>query len=207
MRFPSIRLTALGCVALMMSTGGAAGAVIGFGTVPETVLVGETVTIPARITYESGETASLFSYGIVLLGVSSWLNRVTILETEVPAGLNYNGVSGPGALRVSGTDFTGVKGTINLSGDPLVFYGGDTLVIFHLQFQEPGTYPLRLDFLNTLGPTEDIFVDGQGAVLDERIRFGNHSVTVLVPEPEGVGLLIPSFLLLGLRRHHRSVKL
>ena len=41
------------------------------------------------------------------------------------------------------------------------------------------SYPLRLDFFNTLGPTEQIFVDGQGNVLDPQIAFGEALVTHL----------------------------
>ena len=59
----------------------------------------------------------------------------------------------------------------------------------------PDSYPLRLEFFRTVGPNEQFFLDGAGAVLDGQIEFGE-ALVVVIPEPSA-GALIAIALGLG----------
>src|ERR1044071_1027667 len=79
---------------------------IGFDRPRYDILPGQTVPLNIRI--DPAPTAGLFSYGLELLfdpasGVVP--NEGAI---SVPAGLDFNGPKGPGALKAVGPGFAGV---------------------------------------------------------------------------------------------------
>ena len=93
--------------------------------------------------------------------------------------------------------FAGVKGNIDQNLNPLVPYESPllaTMVITNLA-SAPDSYPLQLDFFETLGANEQFYVDGAGTVLDDLIQFGSARV-VVIPEPPSYALLIIAILAL-----------
>jgi hypothetical protein len=78
------------------------------------------------------------------------------------------------------------------------------LATFTLGFNQPGSYPLNLDFFNTFGPSEDIFVTGSGTVLDPQITFGSTLLQVVIPEPQLAALLCLAICCLAARRRPRN---
>jgi hypothetical protein len=136
----------------------------------------------------------LFSFGVrmvydpILGGV---VNEDAIL---VPPALDYNGAQGPGALKAVGQGFAAVKGTVDALAFPAVYYAGSELATFNVTALTPGDYAVTLELYRTLGPTESIFVSGNGVTLDSQIRFGT-AIFHVVPEPAsgflaGAGLLL-----------------
>jgi hypothetical protein len=183
-------------LALLSST---EAAIVSFAGPPSTVVIGQTVPLRVEITYEAGEVNSLFSYGVALLPAPG-ATDVMALSIELPPPLDFNGILGPGAMRVLRSDFMAAKGTVDLSANPLAFYPGTLIATFNVRFDAAGSYPLRLDFFNTLGPTEDIFVTGGGAVLDNNITFGSTVIQVVIPEPHLAALLACGAGCLAFRR-------
>ncbi|MFN0126542.1 MAG: hypothetical protein ACKV19_07655 [Verrucomicrobiales bacterium] len=163
------------------------------------VLVNDPVRMTVTIDHEGSDTDALFSYGISVVG--DWEAQAIFPQgVDVPAALDFNGVAGPGAFIGLGDEFIGVKGTVNLSVNPIEMYGGRVLAEFQLRFAQPGSYELRLDFFNTLGPTEDIFVNQDGIAIDDQIEFRPGLVQVVIPEPRIPTLLLAAAVSLLVRR-------
>lgn len=197
----SIFLLILGLACL--AGGPSRAAVIDFAGPQPVVLVNEPVTLRVQISYAQGEVNSLFSFGVAAIteGLPTW---IVPLGVDVPGPLDFNGVAGPGAQKIVFPEFIGAKGTVDLSANPVLTYTGAVLAEVRYQFNEPGTYPIRLDFFNTLGPTEDIFVNGNGVAIDDSIEFGSTIVHVIIPEPRLAMLLLAAALCLLARRRVRS---
>lgn len=137
--------------------------------------------IPVRVQMDPVDAAGLYSYGVRLtftpiVGVS-----VTVVPLPV---LDFNGVLGPGAVMDTGPGFAAVKGTAESVAAPST---NPFLATFLMEFSQPGDYPLGLELFNTLGPTEEIFVNGSGLHLDPDIMFG--SAVVHVTSPPGGGAI------------------
>ncbi len=158
---------------------------IGFDRDLYQITPGQTFVVTVAI--EPNSLSGLFSYA-VKLNVDDLKARVSgAASISVPAALDFNGVAGPGALKAVGTGFAAVKGTVDFFASPVVYYSGSQLAIFTLTDRSAtfGRYTLSLEGYNTLGPTESLFVDGAGTVLDKSITFGTATVNV-VPEPSVV---------------------
>ncbi|MFN0127300.1 MAG: hypothetical protein ACKV19_11510 [Verrucomicrobiales bacterium] len=199
MNRPSIHSCASLVTALGLLSSPAQAAVIDFAGTHPVALVGQPFAVAVEITYEAGETTSLFSYGVSVLPAASAIG-ISTFSIDVPAPLEFNGTLGPGAFRAIQSDFAGVKGTVDLLPVPIEPYPGKLLATFNLRFDLPGSYPLRLDIFNTLGPTEDIFVAGDGAVLDDQITFGSTVISVVIPETQCAALLSSGLVCMALRR-------
>ncbi|MAE63771.1 MAG: hypothetical protein CMJ18_05820 [Phycisphaeraceae bacterium] len=65
---------------------------------------------------------------------------------------------------------------------------------------EPDSYVLSLSIARDF-PSEDVFIDGNGAVRDSEINFG--TALVIVPEPATLGLIALLAHLVGARRARR----
>lgn len=191
-------IACVGGVLLLLATP-ARSVVISFADPQPVVLVNDPVRMTVTIDTGATDTEALFSYGISVVG--DWdAQAILPLGVAVPAALDYNGVAGPGALIGLGDEFIGVKGTVNLSGNPIEMYAGNVLAEFQLRFTQPGSYELRLDFFNTLGPTEDIFVNQDGIAIDDQIEFRPGLVQVVIPEPRISTLLLAATASLLVRR-------
>jgi len=75
-----------------------------------------------------------------------------------------------------GTEFAAAKGTAEFFASDRPALTRVILVGFMLRDLGRGPYTLTLDFFNTLGPTEQIFVDAAGRALDSEIEFGRAEV-------------------------------
>lgn len=148
--------------------------------------LGTPIAIRTRL--DAPVPAGLFSYGLRLVFDPRAGGLITEGGIITPAPLNFNGVEGPGALKSIETDNAAVKGTIDVFADPQVYFAGTDFVVFDISFSNPGEYELGLASFRTLGPTESIFVSGDGTDLDDLIQFGTATLTV-VPEP-GVARLV-----------------
>jgi hypothetical protein len=140
--------------------------------------------------------AGLFSYGVRITFPSTSAAAAASDSILIPSPLDFGGVLGAGAFRQVSPGSLAVKGTVEQSPN-LLAYSGELLAMFNLTAGDlnlGNTFSLGLDLFRTLGPTESIFVDGQGNPLDGRLQFGGATVTV-VPEPEVLTLLSLPLLL------------
>jgi len=148
---------------------------------------GAPLNVTLSIAYETDEPMDLFSYGVKLFGTSN-ADHILFDSVQPVASLDFNGVAGDGALVAIMAGEAGVKGTVNLANDPLQIYQGSELATFTLSVGAAGNYELTSDFFNTLGPTEAIFVSGDGTQLDPLLAFSKATITV-IPEPSSALLL------------------
>lgn len=147
---------------------------VGFDKQRYDVLPGET--IPLNIVIDPAPGAGLFSYGLELLFDPASGLVASEDAISVPAGLNFNGPKGPGALKAVGAGFAGVKGTVDFFAEPSPPYLGSSVATFNFTDNAPSPTPLRLDLFLTLGANESVFVDGLGNVLDDKITFGSATI-------------------------------
>lgn len=148
--------------------------------------------------------AGILSYGVTLKFDDSAfeLGRPSI---EIPAGLNFNGFAGPGALSDSGPGFVSVKGTVDFLGQAVVRYDAALIlsVVLEPKNVEVGqTTLLDLEPYFTAGPNESLFIDGNGQVLDSQLAFQS-AIVEFVPEPSSATLLAIGAAILGSRRRRR----
>ncbi len=134
----------------------------------------------------------LFSYSWQLTFASANANVANIL---VPAELNYFGFV-DGANILSNPGLVGVEGNVNqVTVKP---YDGSLLATISLTnlADVPSEYDVTLSLAPHL-PKEQLFLDGQGNVLDDDLFFGSARVIVAVPEPACAALALVSVGALG----------
>jgi hypothetical protein len=129
----------------------------------------------------------LFSYGVKLEFDPDKLTLVGPNAIRVPSALDFNGFSA-GAARQIGDGFAGVKGNIDqLSFEP---YEGSWIASFLVKdISAGGVYEVQLSPHRTLGPSEQLFVDGAGEVLDAQLQFAPAQI-VVVPEPSMAWMIL-----------------
>ena len=169
-----------------------AAGVFGMGVIPAqavmvrfmepayTVQLNGTLDLDVLIDYDQGEPAELFSYGVRMDVLDP--TAANLVSLALPMQLNYDGVNGSPAMMNTSAGVLGVKGTVDMLNPPTALYTGSLLATYEMSFVKTGQVSLQLRPFNTLGPTEEIFVAGQGMVLDDFIVFGSTIVTV-IPEP------------------------
>ena len=157
---------------------------------------------PVKLLIDPIPPTGLHSFG-VRLKFDSTHASVGDASAVIPAPpLDFDGVRGPGAMKAVGSGYAAVKGTVDGSVQPPVFYTQEILATFPVADLAPGPYTLKAEFFNTLGPTEQIFVDGLGSVLDSQIAFGEAvvnyrpSVTLTDPPPNAA-FQLPTIIPLG----------
>ena len=131
----------------------------------------------------------LFSYGWQFEFDSA---KASVDGLLVPAELNYFGFAA-GASVTTGPGLAAAEGNI----DQVAFtpYQDSLLATVTLKnLVRPDSYDLTLSLAPHF-PTEQLFVDGQGNVLDDTIVLGTAKVLVAVPEPgtitlAGIGLCV-----------------
>jgi hypothetical protein len=149
--------------------------------------------------------AGLFSMGLAMSYPSAKAQLADASQVMVVPELSHFGFSAAPFVQVS-PGFAGAKGNIDVTVDPQVDYVGSSLVKFTLTNTAtgPDTYPLTLDFFRTVGPNEQLFLDGLGNVLDPEIQFGSARV-IVVPEPLSTTLTTAMLALLALMWHTRRM--
>lgn len=139
----------------------------------------------------------LFSMGVLTEFPAAKAQLLAPTDVTVPPPLDHFGFD-PGAFSQTAAGSVGVKGNVDAGVFPTVGYGQPLLATITLTnlASAPDSYPLTLDFFRTVGINEDLFVDGNGNVLDPVIEFRSARV-VVVPEPTSGVNLFTLFLTLG----------
>jgi hypothetical protein len=137
------------------------------------IFPGETVSLEVRLVRLVTESEDLFSYGVRLTHGAA--GTLSVIGITVPAPLDFY-FFGAGALI--DLDLIGAKGNIDVA-DVNTPYADELIVTFDLSFDTLGEFELGLDFFNTNGPNEEIFLDGDGNVIDDTISFGATTVRVV----------------------------
>lgn len=153
---------------------------LGFDAQTYTVAPGQPLTVQVVIDHEGRAPENLFSYGVRLL--PSGPGTATVSSIIVPDELDFDGFSA-GAQIDTDPAVLGAKGNINLAAD---FYTGSLIATYTISFDQPGVYDLGLALYRTLGPDEDVFVDGseEPVTLDELMTFGSARVVVIGQNPD-----------------------
>ena len=158
---------------------------VGFDKPRYDIAIGET--LETKVLIDPVPPSGVSSCGVRLdfdTNAAQIRNQDAILMT--PA-LDFFGVSGAGAWKAVGAGFGAAKGTVNFFAEAPRAETNAWLATFLITDQGTNSYELRLGFFNTLGPTEDIMVDGQGNVFDESITFGsaivNHRPLIQITNP------------------------
>jgi len=162
------------------------GFIVGFSQSVYEIDPGKLVTVPVE--FKSTLPVGIFSFGIRFLHDPADAPFLSDLAIQVPVELDFDGVNGAGAARYFGAGWGGVKGTVDFDANPIEYYTGTLLAVFQWTPPKPGSFLLTLEILRTLGPTEQVFVAGDGTVLDSQLQFGSARVLV-IPEPGPMVLL------------------
>ncbi|MCB1095298.1 MAG: PEP-CTERM sorting domain-containing protein [Verrucomicrobiae bacterium] len=176
----SPRFLLTGLAALALSSASEAATIL-FDRESYVTTPGTALQVVMSIHYAADEPMDLFSYGVKLFGTSN-ADHIVFDSVRPVASLDFNGVAGDGALVAIMSGEAGVKGTVSLANDPVQSYQGAELATFTLTIGASGNYELSSGFFNTLGPTETIFVSGDGMNLDPLLTFSKTTISV-VPEP------------------------
>lgn len=187
-------------IASLAAVGSADAAIVKLTTIDSVVVVGSQAVLDLRIEYEAGEPTSLFSFGARLdvTGPGS----VVVQSIDAVPELDFFGSAGAGAFEDASLSVLGIKGTVQVS-PPAAAYAGALLAQYLFEFPEEGEYTFTPRVFNTLGPTEEIFVAGDGTVLDAQLVFEPVTVTV-VPEPSPIVLGLVAWALFYLRSRQRK---
>jgi hypothetical protein len=142
--------------------------------------VGAGETFEVQVLIAPPPPDGLFSFGIrVVLGRSaSVVGAVGIRTAET---LAHDGPRLNAPVVAVGESFAATKGTADFLDARRPNATNAILATFLVQDNGGEPYELGLNVFNTLGPTEQIFVDSKGQVLDSQIVFGSAHVVRRVP--------------------------
>jgi hypothetical protein len=131
----------------------------------------------AKLIISPPPPAGLFSSGVTvtLVGGTATGNVITV---AIPPALDFHTVRGTGATRINSGRVATAKGSVDFDTFPLRPYRSPLLGTFSLVGLPHGTYQLVVTPKIDLGGTEQLFVDGEGNVLDEGMRFVASQVIV-----------------------------
>jgi hypothetical protein len=165
-------------------------ATVGFDQANYGVEAGAVFPVTVRIS--PNQAGGLYSFGVRLGFPSDRARVVSVGMNDVISELRNDGPRLTSPVVGVGPGFAAAKGTAEFLSGLRPTSQRPELVTFQVQdLGLPGSYELTLDFFNTLGPTEQVFVDGNGGVLDSSIQFQRATVTrVARPELKGDILII-----------------
>lgn len=145
----------------------------------------------------------LFSFGVRTDFNSAKALIASAADIDVEPALNYFGFAA-GAFKQVQPGFGGGKGNINQNA-PFSPYPGTLLMEVTLTnlASAVDSYPVSLDFFRTVGPNEQLFLNGLGVVLDPQIEF-RPSLVRVVPEPGALVLTMLTIACLGLWRLRKA---
>ena len=145
-------------------------------------------TFAAQLLIDPVPTSGLFSFGVTVKFDATHSQVADASGITPVAPLDFNGVKGSGAIKSVAVDHAAAKGTVDFFQQPKEASQSALLATFLITDKSPGPYQLSAEFFNTLGPSEEIFVDGAGNVLDPQLTFG----TALVNYRPQVSLTSPA---------------
>ena len=131
----------------------------------------------ARVIISPVPPAGLFSYGVTISIKGRSLGG-DILTPGVPPELDFHTVRGAGAEKGHSGAVAFAKGSVDITLDPIQPYKGSVLAGVAIAGLPQGEYTLTVTSKNDLGPTEQIFVDGQNSPLDSAIEFNSAKLIV-----------------------------
>lgn len=139
-----------------------------------TVVAGQPFT--AKVAICPPPPSGLFSFGVSVSLAGDLSGRG--LSSTVPAALNFHTVRGPGADTSAQALTVAAKGSINFFQEPQVPYKDQAIGFVQVPALPPGNYLLTVQGRNDLGATEQVFIDGNGQVLDGGLTY--HPAQVVV---------------------------
>jgi hypothetical protein len=146
----------------------------------------------------------LFSFGVLSSFNGAKVQVASAGDVDPVASLDFFGFAS-GAFEQVASDRVGVKGNIDQVASPLQPYGSALLaeITFTNLASAVDEYPLDLELFRTVGPNEQLFLDGTGLVLDPDMMFRGARVRV-VPEPSTVGLALLMIAGFGMGSRRRA---
>lgn len=133
-------------------------------------------TFPVQVLITPPPAAGLFSFGVRLNFPATHAEVVGVASVRPVTALAGDGPRAMIPVIGTGPGFAAMKGTTDFFEASRPVSSGALLVTFLVHDLANGPYALTLDFFNTLGSTEQIFVDGDGSVLDAALFFGRAEV-------------------------------
>ncbi len=147
---------------------------------------GEPRTIP-----DDAIPSGLFSYG-VQVQVDA-VNAELDTAAQVPAELDFFGFDAGASREQIRPGVIAIRGNVNRRANPIENYDGSLLATVSLLNLAPALseYKVSLSLFRTLGPTQQVFLDGKGNVLDSTITFESAVVRIdsLPGDTDGDGML------------------
>lgn len=147
----------------------------------ETYSVAPGTPFTAQICLCPAPPAGLFSSGVEVSLVGNLSG--TGLSSSVPLRLNFHTVRGPGADLTARALTVAAKGSIDFFQEPQAPYPEQIIASVEVPTLPPGTYLLTVQARNDLGPTEQIFIDGNGQVLDGGLVYHPARIVVAAANP------------------------
>lgn len=135
---------------------------------------GESFAVQVRMVPPPAD--GLFSFGVRVGFPESAATAEGVGTITIPPTLSTDGPNRNAPVVGVGAGFVEAKGCADIFDERLPVSNAEVLLTVVLRDRGAGPYPLSLAGFNTLGPTEQIFVSGAGAVLDQEISFGSAEV-------------------------------
>ncbi len=159
------------------------------------------IIVEASANQQSPVRGGLYSFGTKLTFDST---KAEAADASVVSELDYFGFAA-GAPTFLSPGSAGMEGNIDQFAEPLLPYADTLLGTVTLTNKAAAidSYPLTLDFLRDLAPTEQQFLTGAGLNLDPTIEFRGARVLV-VPEANGFAALFSVIPIACLRNRRRS---
>ena len=133
-------------------------------------------TFPVQVLINPAPTNGLYSFGVELRIDSTNARISGVGAVAVPADYSFDGPRALLPVVAVESNSAAVKGTVEFHSSGTHPSSNALLTTFYVTDLGPGPYDLKLGFFNTLGATENIFVDGAGAILDAGLAFTTASV-------------------------------
>lgn len=135
-------------------------------------------TFPVRVVISPVPEAGLFSFGVRISYPGDAAEVEGVGSIQPNPDLATDGPHSGAPVVCVGSGFAVAKGCANLFDATRPVSTNSVLATFFLRDRDAGTgsYRLSLTNFNTLGLTEQIFVDGAGRVLDADLQFGEAEV-------------------------------
>ena len=160
---------------------------IGFDKSSYLVNPASTVDVQIEIDPATMPDSGLFSYGVKMTFDENSASVLAVSDIIPSAEWDFNGViRDPGARKNTGNGLAEIKGTVRFNFDEMdaFDYASETrlaTVKLTIAPSAANAFTLILEPDYTLGETEELFVNGDGLVLDEGVLFESASVTINTP--------------------------
>jgi hypothetical protein len=141
---------------------------------------------PVKVLINPLPPPGIFSFGVRMTLPSTNAEVVGAASVQAVTDLSFNGPRAFAPVIGTGPGFAAVKGTADFFRADRPASTNALLVTFLVHNLASEPYQIGLEFFNTLGPTEQIFVDGKGSVLDSHLSF---STAAVVPITTPIGQL------------------